>query len=67
MNEEKVTLKVARVRAGYKAKEVCETLNISRNQLYKYETGASMPNIKVAFRLTNLYNVDINNVDFLCR
>ena len=66
METEKITLKVARVRADLKVKEVCEKLGISRNQLYKYETGRCVPNVDVAFKLVGLYNVDINNVNFLC-
>lgn len=63
----KISLKVARINAGLKQKDVAEKVGISRDYLHKIESGKVAPKVDLAFSLVGLYNININDVDFLFR
>lgn len=50
-------LKRARINAKMTQQEVAETLNISRSNITKYETGALEPNIETIGMLAELYGI----------
>lgn len=61
----KITLKAARVNAGFTQKEAAEKLGVSNNTLCSWEKGTSMPNIQQVLKLCELYKVDLDNLIFL--
>ena len=61
----KLTLKAARVNAGYTQKEAAEKLGISNATLCNWEKGLSMPNIQQVQKICELYGVTYDNLIFL--
>lgn len=61
----KLTLKAARVNAGFTQKEAAEKLGISNATLCKWEQGSSMPNIQQVQQICDLYAVSYDNLIFL--
>ena len=61
----KITLKAARVNAGYTQKGVAEKLKISNKTLCSWETGATSPNVQQVESLCDLYGVKYDNLIFL--
>lgn len=61
----KLTLKAARVNAGFTQKEAAEKLGISNATLCKWEQGSSMPNIQQVQQICDLYGVSYDNLIFL--
>ena len=61
----KLTLKAARVNAGFTQKNVAEMLGISNKTVCNWETGASIPNVQQVERLCGLYGVTYDNLIFL--
>lgn len=61
----KITLKAARVNAGFTQKEVAEKLGISNATVCKWEQGSSMPNIQQVQQICELYDVSYDNLIFL--
>lgn len=60
----KLTLKAARVNAGFTQKDVAKRLNISNKTVCSWETGATVPNIEQVEGLCDLYNVSYDNLIF---
>ena len=58
------TLKGARVNAGLTQKEAAAELGISNKTLCKWETGATMPDIRQASALCELYGRKIEDIKF---
>ncbi len=61
----KMTLKAARVNAGYSQKQVATLLKISNRTVCAWENGKSVPNLKRVAELCALYNVAYDDVNFL--
>lgn len=61
----KLTLKAARVNAGYTQKGVAEKLKISNKTVCSWETGATIPNVQQVEKLCGLYGVAYDNLIFL--
>lgn len=61
----KITLKAARVNAGYSQKQAAEVLNISNKTLCKWENGESVPNVRQVMSLCELYKVTYDDINFL--
>lgn len=59
-----ITLKAARVNKGLTQIEAAKRLNISPDTLYKYEKGATFPDIPVLKRIEKLYEVSYNDINF---
>lgn len=61
----KLTLKAARVNAGFTQKEAANKLGISNATMCKWEQGLSMPNIQQVQQICELYGVSYDNIIFL--
>ena len=59
-----ISMKAARVDAGYTQKEAAKALNISKNTLAGYETGKAVPKIDLAQRMADLYGFSVNDIIF---
>ena len=60
-----ITLKGARVNAGYTQREVSEILGISNVTIGNWEKGKTFPKVNQVERLASLYGVNINDLIFL--
>ena len=63
----KITLKAARVNAGYTQKEAAILLGISNKTLWSWENGLSSPKATQAGDLCKLYGVNYNNLIFFAQ
>jgi DNA-binding XRE family transcriptional regulator len=61
----KITLKAARVNAGYKQKEVSELLDISNKTICSWEKGKTVPKVDMVNKLCELYKVNYDDLIFL--
>ena len=61
----RITLKAARVNAGYTQKEAAVLLNIGNKTLSSWENGATFPNAEKIRCICELYNVTYNDLIFL--
>lgn len=61
----KLTLKGARVNAGFTQSYVAKYLNISKNTLVNYEKYRTIPDIEMAKKLASLYGLSVNDLIFL--
>lgn len=61
----KMTLKAARVNAGYSQKEAAKELNVSNKTLGSWENGVTYPKADKVEALCTLYKVDYDNLVFL--
>lgn len=59
-----LTLKAARVNAGYSVREAAEAVGVTEDTMYRYESGKSSPKIGTAVKLAGLYGVSIDAIDF---
>lgn len=61
----KITLKAARVNAGYLQKEAAKKLDVSNKTLSSWENGITMPKANMIDKICNLYGVCYDNLIFL--
>ncbi len=61
----KLTLKGARVNAGYTQKKAATSIGVSNKTLCNWENGISTPNVQMVERLCVLYGVSYDNLIFL--
>lgn len=61
----KLTLKAARVNAGFTQKEAAEKLGISNVTLCNWEKGVSFPDAQQIQKICELYGVSYDNLIFL--
>ena len=61
----KLTLKAARVNAGYSQKEAAEKLGISNKTLCAWENGCSFPKADKIDKICELYGVHYDHINFL--
>lgn len=61
----KITLKAARVNAGYSQKEAAEKLGISNATLCKWENYICFPDAQQIDKICELYGVSYDNLNFL--
>lgn len=61
----KITLKAARVNAGYSQKEAAEILSISNKTLCSWENGKTFPDQPMIEKLCVLYGVTYDMIDFV--
>lgn len=59
-----ITLKAARVNAGYTQKEAAKSLNISKNTLANYEKYKTKPDIELSKRIAVLYRTTVDDIIF---
>ena len=58
----KITLKAARVNAGYTQHEVARQLNLTPRTLINYEKGVSFPRNDMILKIAFLYRIDVENI-----
>lgn len=61
-----ITLKAARVNAGYTQIEVAKMLKIAPDTLRKYENGEAFPDVKQIKQFEAIYGLTYNDINFLC-
>lgn len=61
----KITLKAARVNAGYLQKEAAKRLDVSNKTLSSWENGITVPKVDMIDKICNLYGVCYDNLIFL--
>ena len=59
-----VTMKAARVNAGYTQKAAAKLLNISNNTLSSYENYKTIPDVLTSKRMAKLYHISVDNIIF---
>jgi len=57
-----MTLKEARTKARYTKRDVAKTLEVSEQTIYKWEKGATIPNVKQFCKMCNLYGCDFTDI-----
>lgn len=65
MNEEKITIKAARIIAGFTQKEVGDSINVKKETISSWERGLSEPKISQAYALSALYGRPLDSLIFL--
>ena len=60
----KVTLKAARVNAGYTQKEAAELLDVSISTLKNWESGKSFPTQPMIEKICKLYSICYDAINF---
>lgn len=60
----KVTLKAARINAGFTQSEAAQQLNVSKDSISNWERGKTYPDIPVLKRIEKLYGVDYKDIIF---
>ena len=63
----KMTLKAARVNAGYNQKEAGEAIGVSEDVISNWERGLTYPDVVQLKRIENAYHVTYNNLIFLLK
>ena len=53
-------LKLFRQKNGYTQEQIAEKLNVSRQAVAKWESGASLPNIENMIALADLYDMSVD-------
>lgn len=61
----KLTLKGARVNAGYTQKVAAKHLGVTNKTLCNWENGVSFPNVLQVDKICKLYGVSYDNLIFL--
>ena len=57
-----ISVKAARINAGYTQKGAANELNISKNTLASYENYRTIPDIDMAQRIATLYGMSVNSI-----
>ena len=60
-----VTLKAARVNAGFKQAEAAKRLNVAPETLSRWEKGKSYPSLPMINKIEKLYGVSYADIKFL--
>ena len=63
----KMTLKAARVNAGYNQKEAGEAIGVSEAVITNWERGITYPDVVQLKQIENAYHVTYNNLIFLLK
>ena len=61
----KITLKAARVNAGYNLVEAASLLDISKTTLVKWEQYKTFPNAAAIEKICHVYGVHYDDISFL--
>ena len=59
-----LTMKAARVNAGYTQKTAAKLLKISNNTLSSYENYKTIPDVRISKRMAKLYQLSVNDIIF---
>lgn len=60
-----ITLKAARVNAGYGLAEAAKAMGVSIKTLNNWESARSFPNVPQITLIENLYGLTYNDINFL--
>lgn len=60
-----ITLRAARINAGYTQRKAAELLNIRVDTLGNYERGKTFPSVPIITKIEELYHVKYSDIDFL--
>lgn len=63
----KITIEAARVNAHLTQDEASKRLGVTRQTLYNWENGIVCPSLKNVVKLSELYDIPVDNLDFLPR
>ena len=61
----KMTLKAARINAGYNQSQAASLLNVTKTTLVKWEKGTTFPNALAIKRICSVYNICYDDISFL--
>lgn len=61
----KMTLRAARVNAGYSQMEAASLLGISKTTLVKWEQGRTFPDAPAIEKICSVYRTHYDNISFL--
>lgn len=61
----KITIEAARVNKHLTQEEAGAMLGVSRVTISNWESGKSLPSLKNVKRLSDLYEIPVDNLDFL--
>ena len=59
-----ISLKAARVNAGFTQVEAAKAINVDVSTLSRYERGLSKPDVSLAGRMSDLYGCSMNDIIF---
>lgn len=59
-----ITLKAARVNAGYTQREAAAALDISKSTVASYEKGKTIPTADMAQKIAELYKMSSEDIKF---
>ena len=57
-----ISIKAARVNAGYTQEEVAKALKISKNTIVSYEAYTTSPDINVALAMSKLFQMPVDEI-----
>lgn len=60
----KVTLKAARINAGFTQAEAANRLNVSKDSISNWERGKTYPDIPSLKKIEKLYGIDYKDIIF---
>lgn len=60
----KISLKAARVNAGFSQRDVADKLKVSNKTICKWENGETFPSAEKIILLCELYEVPYDNINF---
>lgn len=61
----KLSLRAARINAGYTQSDAAELLGVSKTTLVKWEQGKTFPNAAAIEKICSLYRVHYDDISFL--
>lgn len=64
MSDLKITPAAARVNAGLTQRDVAEKMGVSTNTVINWENGKTLPSVSMAWRLSELYGIPLDNIFF---
>lgn len=59
-----ISMRAARVNAGFTQKQAAEALKIHKNTLVSYETGKTIPRADMARKMAALYGLAVSDIIF---
>lgn len=65
MSELKISLRAARVNAGYTLDKAAEALHTTKATLINYEKGETSPTVNKLIEICHLYGVRMESISFL--
>ena len=61
----KISLKAARINAGYNQTQAAALLNVTKTTLVKWEKGTTFPNALAIERICSVYKIHYDDISFL--